>query len=300
MTKNHWPEFNYIDFKSTGYLLHRGLQCVGKLKLTTPFENHWSNVALWLSSQGLDTGFIPYRDGGFNIVIDFHKHQLRVSTTSGQEKGFNLVSMSVAEWKHALTSILKELNIDCNISPMPQEVDAPIAFDEDRDERFYDSKLAYTWWRILLKVYVVMQRYHAHFTGNTPPIGFMWGTFDLRDARYNGVSVPTDGINSDFIRRNAMNEAQVEVGWWSGNEAYPHPAFYSFTHPKPEGIEAFKIKPSKARWDPVLQEFILDYADLLASTEPDEDLLRFFEESYHLGAQCAGWPKRLLTEAKLI
>ncbi|EDR35858.1 DUF5996 family protein [Coxiella burnetii] len=36
-----------------------------------------------------------------------------------------------------------------------------------------------------------MQRYHARFDGETPPIGLMWGTFDLRDARYNGVAVPT-------------------------------------------------------------------------------------------------------------
>jgi hypothetical protein len=43
-----WPDLPYQDFKSTQHLLHMGVQAIGKLKLTTPFEPHWANVALWL------------------------------------------------------------------------------------------------------------------------------------------------------------------------------------------------------------------------------------------------------------
>ena len=57
----------------------------------------------------------------------------------------------------------------------------------------------------------------------------MRGTLDLRDVRYKGIHLPITADNSYLSRKNAMDDAQIEVGWWCGNSLYPKPAFFSFT-----------------------------------------------------------------------
>lgn len=290
-----WPALPYSEFKSTGYLLHMAVQVIGKLKLHTPFEPHWSNVALWLTSRGLTTGLIPFHIGVFSVSLDFIEHHVSIDTSWGRSDKFDLTSMSVAQFTQKFFSILHNLQIDIHINPMPQEIAQRIAFDKDVQQRIYNNELANAWWHILIGSYKVMQRYHARFNGETPPIGLMWGTFDLRDARYNGISVPPVGINASYIRRNAMDEAQVEIGWWPGNESYQKPAFFSFIYPQPKNIEQAKIKPNQAHWDNALAEFILDYDDLRKSPDPDQDLLLFFESAYQAGASLAGWNEKLIT-----
>ena len=121
----------------------------------------------------------------------------------------------------------------------------------------------------------------------------MWGTLDIRDVRYNGRPA-SPGAEADYIRRNAMNEEQIEVGWWSGSSAYPKPAFYSFTYPQPAGIESARVSPPGSRWDSAMGEFLFDYDDLRNSKNPDGDLLSFFESTYKAGAERAGWDASLV------
>jgi hypothetical protein len=138
-----------------------------------------------------------------------------------------------------------------------------------------------------------MQVFHGRFKGKTQPIGLMWGTLDIRDVRYNGKSA-SPGEGADYIRRNAMNEELIEIGWWSGSAAYPKPAFYSFTYPQPREIEHAKVSPASSRWESAMGEFLFDYDDLLKSKDPDGDLLSFFESTYHAGAERAGWDPHLV------
>lgn len=289
-----WPELEYTQFKSTGYLLHRIVQIIGKLKLNTPFEPHWSNVPLWLTARGLTSGLIPYQSGLFCIDLDMLDHKIILTTSWGKKQDFAIHTMSVAEFTHHFFSILEQLHINLKINLIPQEVPNPIPFNQDTTERQYDKTLANAWWQILLNTYCVLQKYHSHFSGKNPPIGLMWGTFDLRDARYNGKRVPTTGDNAAYIRRNAMDEAQVEAGFWPGNEMYEKPAFFSFVYPQPDRIERGQIKPAKARWDAKLLEFILDYDDVRQSPHLEKDLLEFFESSYKVESELAGWNQEYL------
>lgn len=294
-----WPEFSYTDFESTGYLLHRLLQGIGKLKLTTPFEPHWANVALWLTARGLTTGPIPYHSMTFTIEIDFIAQQLQCSNSLGQFDGFSLQSCSVAETISLLFKTLKGISVELVINPMPQEVPHPIAFDQDTTLRIYHPELALNWWQILKSTHQVLKRYHAKFKGISPPVGLMWGTMDLRDARYKGSGVPVKP-GSNIIDRNAWDDVQVESGWWAGSEMYPKPAFFSLAFPLPAELEKLSIKPKTASWNNELKEFLLDYADLRLSKNPDEDLLEFFESTYLAASELMGWDEKLITSGKPI
>lgn len=293
-----WPQLPYEDFKSTLHLLHMGSQAMGKLKLTQPFEPHWAGVVLWLTSRGFTTGAINYQHGAYSVEMDFIEHQVICKTSFGKEGKFDLKNMSVDGLISVLFDTLDKIGLKVSINTMPVEVPKPVAFHEDIVVRSYNPILAQRCWRIMLNIQRIMQRYHVKFTGITPPIGLMWGTFDLRDVRYKGTPLPIAGSSLDFIRRNAMDDAQIETGWWCGNDLYPRPAFFGFTYPPPPGIEQAKIKPAAAHWDTSLKEFILDYDDLLKANDPDGDLLSFFESTYEAGAQLANWDIKLNSSGK--
>lgn len=291
-----WPALPYEDFKSTGHLLHMACQMIGKLKLSAPFEPEWANVALFLYSRGLTTGVIPCGLKALTIQIDLVENEIQLNTSSGQTQNIKLHSMSVAELFSQLLSALRYLKVDLSINPKPQELMKPILFHEDKQTKEYKPELASAWFRILLSSSIVLNRYHAKFFGKTQPLGFMWGTFDLRDVRYNGKLLPmqTSGIMSGYIRRNAMDEELIETGWWSGNEQYPRPAFYSFTFPQPPDIENTRIVPARAHWDATMGEFMLDYDDVRLETDPAKEILEFFESTYQAGAKLGGWSSKLL------
>ena len=238
--------------------------------------------------------------GAYSVEIDLIQHQIICNTNWGQSAKFSIIPSSVAKLTDRLLKALHSVGIKVSVNPQPQEVPDPIPFNQDVELRPYDSLLANTWWRILVSSYLVMQLYHARFTGKTPSIGLMWGTFDLRDVRFNGATVPTTGNNAGYIRRNAMDAAQIEVGWWHGSAAYPQGAYYSFTYPQPKGIEKAAILPKAARWETSMAEFILDYDELRKSKDPAADLLLFFESTYQVGATKAGWDPKLIGAGKAL
>jgi hypothetical protein len=293
-----WPALEYEEFKQTEHLLHMGLQAIGKQKLVMPFEPQWANVTLFLTSSGVTTGPIFYHSATYAINVDFINHEVICKTSWGNKAGFKIVPMSVSQFTETLFNMLRGIGIDVTIDSKPREIPNPIPFEQDTQPREYNPMLVNTWWRIMLSSWRVMEQYHARFNGKTPPVGLMWGTLDLRDARYNLKSVPIVAPNTDYIRRNAMNEAQIESGWWAGNPAYPRGAYYSFTFPQPKGIESAKIKPAAARWEKSLSEFILDYDDVRNSKEPEKDLLAFLESTYQVGAALAGWDPHLIGSGK--
>ena len=288
-----WPPLSYLEFAATQHLLHMGLQVIGKLKLQEPFQPQWAEVPLWLNARGLTTGPIHYAGGAYEVTTDFISHQVSCATSWGFAGYFEIGPMSVAEFVRFLFNLLGQAGVKVSLNLKPQEVPHTILFDQDKQRRPYESALVNTWWRILLSTQRVMHLFHGRFKGKTQPIGLMWGTLDIRDVRYRGKPA-SPGAKADYIRRNAMNEELFEVGWWSGNSAYPQPAFYSFTYPQPKGIEDARISPPVSRWDSTMGEFLLDYDDLRKSKDPDGDLLSFFESTYKAGAERAGWDPSLV------
>jgi Family of unknown function (DUF5996) len=287
-----WPELHYEQFGPTGHLLHMIAQIMGKLKLATPFEPQWANVALWVTSRGLTTGPVPNGHGTFEVALDLIDHRIGISTSWGAVGGFGLSPCSVADVYERIFAELADAEVSATIDPMPQEVPHPVRCDQDSEYQPYQGDLANAWWRALASSEQVMRRYHARFWGPTPPIGLMWGTFDLRDVRLNGPRIPV-GPEVGYIRRNGMDRAQIECGWWAGSDAYPKPAYFSFTYPQPEGIESAVLP--LGRWEAALGLFLIDYSDVRGAGDPAAELMGFFESAYEAGAAAAGWDPALVS-----
>jgi hypothetical protein len=208
--------------------------------------------------------------------------------------------MSVAALAQQIFQHLEKIGVNITINLNPQEMSNPISFDKDTAPRTYDGKVINAWWSITLSTYRVLLKFHSRYYGITPRIGLVWGTLDLRDARYKGVHLAIPKPLSNYIARNAMDDAQFEVGFSASNEKYLVPSFFAFTYPKPDGLENSRVKPDASKWVSAVSEFILDYDDLRKSKNPDEDLLLFFESNYQVFAKLAGWDPTLIVSGKPI
>lgn len=296
-----WPALSYEEFKPNSYLLHMAIQAIGKLKLMGgPYDPQWASVALWLTSRGLTTGQILHGIGTFTVDIDFTDHEIICSTSWALKEKFKIRPMSVADLISKLLSTLAKIGVDVTINPQPAEKPDALPFDQDISLREYDENIINAWWRIMVSTYRVLRRYHVQFIGRTPPIGLMWGSMDLRDARYKGSALQSSAHHSGYIRRKTIEDSQIEVGLWCGNASFPHIAYYSFIYPQPLDIERTKIYPDSAYWNEALGEFILTYDNLRKSKNPEEELLLFFESTYQVSAELAGWEPGLIVARSTI
>jgi len=73
-----WLARSLGPWRETCDTLHMWTQIVGKVRLALmPHLNHWWQVPLHVGTRGLTTTAIPYRDGSFEVDLDFLDHVLR-------------------------------------------------------------------------------------------------------------------------------------------------------------------------------------------------------------------------------
>jgi len=145
-----WPPLPLAQWQDTYATLHMWTQIVGKTRLAlAPMENHWWNVALYVTPRGLTTSAMPLGNRTFAADFDFIDHQLYVRDSRGASAAIPLVPQSVADFYAAWQETLRSLAIDVRIMPVPVEVQTAIPFAEDREHAAYDADAAHRCWRIL-------------------------------------------------------------------------------------------------------------------------------------------------------
>jgi hypothetical protein len=271
------------------------LQVVGKVRLAlTPREPQWANVPLYLTARGLTT--TPMRSGGtvLEIGVDFHEHQVILTTSRGEIERVALTSRPVADFYREFMGRLRSLGIEVEISTMPSEVPDPVPFTEDTVHSTYDPHWAHRLWSILSEVDLVMKEHRARFRGKTSAVHFFWGTFDLANARFSGrpAKAPSD---ADLIRRVSADAEQICGGFWPGDDRLSEAAFFAYAYPGPVGIEAEPVLPPGAIWNPEFGEFTLSYETVRSSPDPRRALLDFLESTYQAGATRLGWSRDLVS-----
>ncbi|MGO8968944.1 MAG: DUF5996 family protein [Myxococcaceae bacterium] len=289
-----WPVLDYPASKDTLEALHLQTQVVGKVKLAlTSIAPEWQNVPLWVNASGLTTGLLRAGGVGLELAFDLVHHRFVVSTTEGRREGFELKARPLRAFTAEVMAALGRVNVRVAVNPMTVEVPNPVRFDQYEGCNVYDADVVTRLFRILAHSALVLEDFRAGFWGKQGQVSFFWGTFDLAVARFNLVPVaPPPGLGR--IYRVAMDSQQFEVGFWSGNEKYPRPAYYAFTYPKPSGLETAAVRPGAARWNETLGEFLLDYEAVRQAEDPRSAVLEFANSTYAAGAELCGWDRALL------
>jgi hypothetical protein len=294
-----WPEFPPPTWRDTYATLHMWTQIIGKTRLSlAPMENHWWQVALYVTSRGLTTSPMPYGNFSFSVEFDFLSHQLSVRTSKGSQDSFALASMSVAEFFARYVRILHALEIEPKIIPSPVEVEIAIPFMRDHEHAFYDRVAALRCWQIVAGSERVMKRFRGGFIGKQSPVHFFWGSFDLASTRFSGRRAPAHpgGVPNcpDRVMVEAYSHECSSCGFWPGDGMSRPPAFYAYSYPEPAGYPAWSIEPDGAYYDLQAREFLLPYDTLRAAAAPGDMLLRFFQSAYEAAAELGSWERASL------
>src|SRR5258708_35502021 len=232
-------------------------QIVGKFKLgLTPFLNDWWNITCFLTARVLSTSMIPFGQRVFQVDFDFIEHRLTIQVSDGRSQKIALTERSVAEFYQELMTHFASLDIQVRINTHPVEVDDGIPFEADNVHASYDPVFVNRWWRMLVGVSRVMERYRTGFEGKSSPVQFFWGSFDLATTRYSGRLAPPREWPTRWMALGAPHE-QALAGFWPGNERLPDPAVVPDTYPEPPGCRAAGIQPDAAYFHPDMARFIL-------------------------------------------
>ena len=288
VAEQDWPALPLEEWEATYRTLHMWTQIVGKIRLAlTPLENHFWNVALYVSPRGLTTAPIPYRGSTFEIQFDFVNHRLELRTSDG-DRALALAPKSVAAFYRELFALLRGVGIEVQINPKPQEVPNPIPLDQDDTHASYDPEYANRLWRILRSTDIVLQEFRARFIGKASPVHFFWGSFDLCCTRFSGRRAPP---RKGIITSESYSHECSSVGWWPGGRDLAGPAFYAYTAPEPAGLSEQRVRPPAAFYHNQLHEFVLMYDEVRRSTSPRAEILAFAQSAYEAGANLAGWDR---------
>ena len=294
-----WPPLPLESWKETYATLHMWTQIVGKVRLAlTPLVNHWWNVPLYVTAQGLTTSRIPYAERSFELWFDFIQHKLVLETNEGRKRTLELAARSVADFYEQFMRMLRSEEIEVKIWPVPVEIPNPIPFERDQEHASYDPKSVENFWRILLSVDSVFQQFRAGFIGKSSPVHFFWGSFDLAVTRFSGRRAP-ERSGADVITREAYSHEVSSVGFWPGGGDVRGAAFYSYAAPEPAGFKEGRARPEMAFYSQQLNEFLLMYDDVRSSSSPSTSLLEFCRSTYEAAATFGKWDRDNLERTPL-
>ena len=293
-----WPDLPYAAWRGTAMTLQLWTQIVGKVRLAlTPWLNHGWQVPLYVTARGLGTSAIPIGRESLEIDFDFIDQQLLVCTSRGDTQAVALVAQSVASFYSRLMQALHDAGVAVAINQTPNEVAGPIRFSQDQTHADYDGEAAHRFWRALLQADRVFKHFRSGFIGKASPVHFFWGSFDLAVTRFSGRAAPPHpgGIPGlpDAVAREAYSHEVSSAGFWPGNDAYPHAAFYSYAYPEPAGFRHAPVPPP-GHFDDSLGEYILPYAAVRGAADPDALLLDFLAATYAAAADKGDWHRDAL------
>ena len=293
-----WPDLNFASWRDTAATLQLWTQIVGKVRLQlTPWVNHSWQVPLYVTARGLGTSPIPFAEQLLEIEFDFLSQQLLLRTSAGAQRALALEPRSVADFYVRVLGLLHELGVLVSINDLPSELEHPVRFPEDHVHASYDAAAAQRFWRVLVASTRVFSHFRSGFLGKVSPVHFFWGSFDLAVTRFSGRRAPLHpgGVPGlpDAVAREAYSHEVSSAGFWPGNDAFPHAAFYSYAYPEPAGFRERPVTRG-AHYEAKLGEFVLPYEVVRASAAPEDALLEFLSMTYAAAADCGRWDRAAL------
>ena len=294
-----WPDIPYGPWRETCEALHLYTQVVGKYRLArTPWVNHSWHATLYVDGRGLTTSLIPDGTGGIEIAFDLINHAVVGRATDGRTGHIALGPMSVADFNGRFQELVAALGGTPRRDGAPNEVPAPIPFDEDRATRPYDADAVRRFFGTLVSVDRVLKRFRTGFLGKVSPVHLFWGSFDLAVTRFSGRKAPLHpgGVPNlpDDVTREAYSHEVSSAGFWPGGGGVEEAAFYSYAYPAPKGFDGAPVKPDAAAFNGSLGEFVLPYDAVRRADDPEAALLAFLQSTYDAAADLGGWDRAAL------
>lgn len=298
---SRWPALpSYVSWRDCCDTVHAHTQVLGKLAVAlAPPEPQLQHAALRLTARGWETLPLPAPNGSGAVVValDLRAHEAVAEHSDGRTRRIALApDRAVGAVTRELLTALRELAGAFEIDPTPQEVTWTVPLDEDDQHATYAPAQVERYFAAATRAALVLAEFRAPYRGRSTPVNAWWGSFDVAVNLFSGQ--PAAPPSEDFIMRNAMDAQEVAIGWWPGDERYGSPAFYAYAHPAPPHFAAAELGPAAARWDGSLGEYLIDWDDLLATTDPHATALAFARSAFRHACAVCEWEPALLASAE--
>jgi hypothetical protein len=297
-----WPALPYEEWVATRDTLHAHTQVLGKLATAlAPPEPQLQHAALRLGVRGWETLPLPAADGSgaFAVVLDLRAHEVLLEHSDGRSRRVALTpDRPVGAVTREVLAGVAEVAGHVQLDLTPQETQWKSPLDEDEEHATYDAAHAERYFAAATRAAQVLTAFRAPYRGRSTPVNAWWGSFDLAVNLFSGR--PAQPPSRDFIMRNAMDAEEVAVGWWPGDNRYPHAAFYSYAHPAPDGFEQATLSPAAAHWDAALGELVLDWDDVCGADDPYRAALDFARSAARHACTVCGWDTGLAASVDTI
>jgi len=293
------PSISYPEWSATCDTLHAHTQVLGKLAAElAPPEPQLQHAALRLTARGWETLPLPAPDGSgaFVVALDLHRHEALVETSGGKRQAVPLIpSRSVGEVTTDLLAAVAAVTGEAKIDPEPQEVAWTVPLDQDEEHATYEEQAIAAYFGMATCAAQVLAAFRAPWRGRSTPVNAWWGSFDLAVNLFSGdpATPPAD----DFIMRNAMDAQEVAVGWWPGDPKHGGAAFYAYAHPAQPSFTDGDLGVPGARWDGELGEYVLEWEDVAAASDPFGLALGFARAAFRHACATCGWDATLAASA---
>ena len=294
-----WQAVPYEQWSETCDTLHAHTQVLGKVAATlAPPEPQLQHAALRLTARGWETAPLPAPDGSGALVValDLRTHEAVIEHSDGHVHRVALApDRPVGEVTRDVLAAARRVAGAVEIDPTPQEVPWTVPLDEDDEHSRYDPDQVATYFAAATQAALVLAAFRAPYRGRSTPVNAWWGSFDLAVNLFSGL--PADPPSDDFIMRNAMDAQEVAIGWWPGDPRYGRAAFYAYAHPAPQGFATATLSPSAARWEAALGEYVLDWDDVGAASDPHGAGLEFARSAFRHACAVCEWDPSLPASA---
>src|SRR6478609_6325196 len=297
-----WPALDYEAWSATCDTLHAHTQVLGKLAATlAPPEPQLQHAALRLTARGWETPPLPAPDGSgaFGVVLDLHTYEVVVEHSDGRALRIPLTpDRSAGEVTRELLASVRRIAGPVELNLTPQETPWTKPLDSDDEHASFDTARIDAYFEAATRAAMVLAALRAPYRGRSTPVNAWWGSFDLAVSLFSGKSV--EPPSQDFIMRNSANAEQIEIGWWPGDVRHPRAAFYAFASPPQMGLEHGVVSPSTAHWDAELGEYILDWDDVLRTSDPHGTAVEFGRSVIRHASTVCNWDHDLATSIDAI
>jgi hypothetical protein len=283
-----WPSLPYDEMGPTVDHLHRLSQIAGKYTLDQPFEAYWGDVTLLITPRGIATRTLRSDDILFDIEYAILDSQVVVTASTGRAT-LALAAGPVADFYRKFVDAVAALRIPAPRSTLETEIAGALHFGSDTVDRPYDAAIARRMWTAFSSVATALSAWQSAYIGPRPPVGIMWGGFDLYAPRYNGRSLvpPND---RPIFQQNGMNGEVVAVGFSLGDSQSRAAGFYAYISPSPPGIESADFGVKEAAYDAAAGLVVLPWDVARATQNPQDTVLRFADAVYDAAVKLGGWP----------
>ncbi len=283
-----WPVVEFDDVYPTVEFVHRIGQIAGKYTLSETFEPAWGHIAMVVNPRGFRTPSVRSGAVDFEATYDLVGDQVHISTVDDVKSVALRVGMSVADLYGDFVGAAGALGILPPSTPFEVELADGKKFAEDTTERHYDSGAATAIATAMSRAARAFGRWQAPFIGYRPPVGLMWGGFDIAATRYRGrgLDPPAD---RPIFQQNGMNGEVVALGFWFGDPSNPSPGFYGYTSPPAPSLATADLSGLGATWVAEAGMAVLPWASAAAHSDPDDLIVRFGDAVYEAALRDGQW-----------